>query len=413
MAKTSLSTTLDSRGKRLKGGLKETFNQVILLLASEGVINIKDLYVDGTKIGANANRYTFVWGKDIKNSRERINKQPKAIWRYLETVYAEEGQTPNTPNFDSIGPDKVAATIGQVNQALVGKQVDKKIKQKLNYAKRDWPEDLKKYKGREARMGDRNPMGKTGPDATFMRIKDDHMQNGQPKPGYNIQIPTNTQYIVNYTAAQTTAVTTTLKGHLTEHHGGFNESPDTLTADAGYGSEENHQTLEDNQIEGFVKYNYFHKEQHQAKKGPNPFAPENLHYNPGQDCYYWPMGQPLENIGQYQGQTKTGFTQTIHRYQAKDCQGCPLRGMCHKPQGNRIIERNYKLVRHKQKAKARLLSQQGIAKRKQRCWHVEAVFGNIKQNMNFKRFMLRGLDKINVEMGLIALAHNLKKVSTV
>ena len=119
-----------------------------------------------------------------------------------------------------------------------------------------------------------------------MRIKDDHMQNGQPKSGYNIQIPTNTQYIVNYTAAQTTAVTTTLKGHLTEHHWGFNESPDTLTADAGYGSEENHQSLEDNQIEGFVKYNYFHKEQHQAKKGPNPFAPENLHYNPGQDCYY-------------------------------------------------------------------------------------------------------------------------------
>ena len=133
MAKTSLSTTLDFRGKRLKGGLKETFNQVILLLASEGVINIKDLYVDGTKIGANANRYTFVWGKDIKNSRERINKQPKAIWRYLETVYAEEGQTPNTPNFDSIGHDKVAATIGQVNQALVGKQVDKKIKQNMNF----------------------------------------------------------------------------------------------------------------------------------------------------------------------------------------------------------------------------------------------------------------------------------------
>lgn len=84
--------------------------------------------------------------------------------------------------------------------------------------------------------------------------------------------------------------------------------------------------------------------------------------------------------------------------------------MCHKAKGNRIIERNYNLIRHKQKAKERLLSQEGIAKRKQRCWDVEAVFGNIKQNMNFKRFMLRGLDKINVEMGLIALAHNLKKL---
>lgn len=260
-------------------------------------------------------------------------------------------------------------------------------------------------------MGGRNSMSKTDPDATFMRMKDDHMQNGQLKPGYNIQISTNTQFIVNYTAAQTTADTTTFKDHLTEHQDSFNQTPETLTADAGYGSEENYQALEDNEIEGFVKYNYFHKEQRKKKKEPNPFLPDNLYYNTEQDCYYCPMGQKLENIGQYQRETKTGYTQTIHRYQAQNCQGCPLRAMCHKAQGNRVIERNYNLLRHKKKAKERLLTATGIAKRKQRCWDVEAVFGNIKQNMNFKRFMLRGIDKINVEMGLVALAHNLKKYS--
>jgi len=405
------NTINDFRGKRLKGELKKIFNQVVLLLATEGMLNIKDLYVDGTKIEANANRYTFVWGKNIKNGRDRIKKQLKEIWTYVEKVYADEEQTPNTPDFEAIDPNKVAATIAEINQALIGKEIDKKVKQKLNYAKRNWPQNLKKYETQEKLMVDRNSMSKTDPDATFMRMKDDHMQNGQLKPGYNIQLSTNIQYIVNYTIAQTTADTTTFKDHLVEYQQSFNQTPNTLTADAGYGSEENYKALEDHEIEGFVKYNYFHKEQREAKKEPDPFHPNNLYYNPEQDCYYCPMGQRLENIGQYQRKTQTRFTQTIHRYQAQNCKGCPLRGMCFKAKGNRIIERNHNLIRLKKKAKKLLISDKGIEKRKQRCWDVEAVFGNIKQNMNFKRFMLRGLDKVNVEMGLIALAHNLKKAS--
>ena len=191
---------------------------------------------------------------------------------------------------------------------------------------------------RQPRTGDNNTgiIG-TQQNNRTLGIAAHHMQNGQLKPGYNIQISTNTQFIVNYTAAQTTADTTTFKDHLTEHQDSFNQTPETLTADAGYGSEENYQALEDNEIEGFVKYNYFHKEQRKKKKEPNPFLPDNLYYNPEQDCYYCPMGQKLENIGQYQRETKTGYTQTIHRYQAQNCQGCPLRAMCHKAQGNRVI----------------------------------------------------------------------------
>ena len=123
------------------------------------------------------------------------------------------------------------------------------------------------------------------------------------------------------------------------------------------------------------------------------------------------MGQAMTNIGTYKRQTKTGFEQTITRYQAQNCEGCPLRSLCHKSQHNRIIERNYNLIRLKAKASTKLTSEQGIEKRKQRCWDVEAVFGNIKQNMNFKRFILRGINKVNVEIGLIAMAHNLKKLS--
>ena len=242
-----------------------------------------------------------------------------------------------------------------------------------------------------------------------MRMKDDHMQNGQLKAGYNLQISTNTQFITHYSLAQTTADTTTLKNHVQQHIATYDQIPETLTADAGYGSEENYQDLELKDITAYVKYNYFHKEQKSKKAPKNPFASDNLFYNKEQDSYYCPMGQQMKNIGTFSRKTKTGFSQTITKYQAKNCKGCPLRTSCFKGKGNRIIQKNYNLMRLKKKAKDLLISEKGIAKRKQRCWDVEAVFGNIKQNMNFKRFMLRGIEKVKVETGLIALAHNLKK----
>lgn len=237
------------------------------------------------------------------------------------------------------------------------------------------------------------------------------MQNGQLKPGYNLQASTNNQFITNYTLAQTTADTTTLKDHLKDHIESYGQTPEALTADAGYGSEENYTDLEDKNITAFVKYNYFHKEQRDKKHRENPFDPDNFFYNPATDTYYCPMGQAMNNTHTYEAKTKNGFSQQIHRYQAQNCHGCPLRGSCHKAKGNRIIERNHNLIRLKEKAKKLLLSDKGIAHRKRRCWDVEAVFGNIKQNMGFKRFMLRGMEKVTTEIGLIAMAHNLKKFS--
>ncbi len=408
------NTISNFRSSKLKGKFKKIFNQVVMLLAEQGYLNIKDIYVDGTKIQANANRYTFVWGKSINNSRERIKKQLKELWRYVETVYADEAQQPNEPDhFDAVNPGEVAKTIERISQALEGKTIDKKVKQKLNYAKNNWSKNVAKYNRQQEQMGTRNSMSKTDPDATFMRMKDDHMQNGQLKAGYNLQAATNDQFIVNYTLAQTTADTTTLIDHVDEFIESYGQAPEQLTADAGYGSEENYANLESKDIEAFVKYNYFHKEQLEQKRGTckKPFAGDKLYYNSEQDCYYCPMGQAMRNIGSCRRETKTGYLQTIDRYQANNCKGCPMRGVCHKAQGNRIVERNHNLVRLKAKAKEKLLSLEGIAHRKQRCWDVEAVFGNIKQNMNFKRFFLRGIDKVETEIGLVAMAHNLKKVT--
>lgn len=412
-AKPDHNTINNFRGQRLKGEFKQIFHQVVYLLSEEGVLSLKDIFVDGTKLEANANRYTFVWGKSIKTRKEKITQQLKSLWAYVEKVYKEEQKIPNEPDFEAISSDKIEHTIKQINDALQGKKVDKKVKQKLNYVKKNFPKNIKKYEQQEDILQGRNSYSKTDPDATFMRMKEDHMRNGQLKPAYNLQISTNQQFITNYGLFQTTADTTTLKAFVHDHIETYQETPESLTADAGYGSEENYADLEEKGIEAFVKYNYFHKEQREQKKAINPFAADNFYYNKEQDCYYCPMGQKMQRLDTIHRKTKTGFIQEIARYQAQNCQGCPLRCLCHKSKVNRIIQRNYNLLRLKKKAKALLLSEQGINKRKQRPWDVEAVFGNIKQNMNFKRFFLRGLEKVTTEIGLIAMAHNLKKLSLI
>jgi len=287
--------------------------------------------------------------------------------------------------------------------------VSKQVKQKLNYAKNNWPEALEKYEAQEKILDGRNSYSKTDTDATFMRMKDDHMKNGQLKAAYNVQISTSDQFIVDYSIHPNPTDTTTLPKHIEQHKTTYHQCPQSVTADAGYGSEENYQYLEDNTIEAYVKYSSFDKQQSANHYKRAPFATEQLYYNEQKDCYYCPMGQTMNCIGSYEKQTSTGFTQTIKRYQVQNCNGCPLRGVCHQSKHNRIIEVNHNLVRHKAIAKEKLNTEEGIQKRKKRCYDVEPVFGNIKSNHKFNRFMLRGKKKVNIELGLLALAQNLRK----
>jgi hypothetical protein len=144
-------------------------------------------------------------------------------------------------------------------------------------------------------------------------------------------------------------------------------------------------------------------------RSKKPFSPDKLYYNKEKDHYICPMGQQMKNIGILTKKTTTGFTQTINRYQAVNCEGCPLRGVCHKAKGARVIEINHTLNRLRKGADELLVSEEGIKHRKRRCCDVEPVFGNIENNHGFKRFMLRGTKKVGVETGLLALAHNLRK----
>ena len=183
-----------------------------------------------------------------------------------------------------------------------------------------------------------------------------------------------------------------------------------MTADSGYGSEENYDFMERNGMTAYVKYNYFHKE-HRPRYQPNPFHSDNFYYNEKEDYLVCPMGQHMTFIGVRRTRTDSGYVTESSRYRAQRCEGCPLRCMCYKGKGSRrITERNHRLMELKRKAAELLTSEEGIKRRGQRCIEPEAVFGQMKADMNYKRFRHFGKDKVTMDFAFLAMAFNLKKM---
>lgn len=166
------------------------------------------------------------------------------------------------------------------------------MKSKLAYAKKHRPEAPDKYAEQERIPDGRNSCSKTGHDATFMRMKEDHMENGQLKPACNVQASSSDQYAVDYSVHPDPTDTTTLIPHLTRIQEDPGLLPEVITADAGYGPEENYEHLEKEGITAYVKYGSFNKEQHpgEAEEAKRPFTQDKLYYNRERDCFTCPVG---------------------------------------------------------------------------------------------------------------------------
>ena len=232
---------------------------------------------------------------------------------------------------------------------------------------------------------------------------------GQTKPGYNLQIGTGNQFITDFALFPNPTDTLTLIPFLQSFSSRYDRLAHTVVADSGYGSEENYRFMSENGMEAYVKYNYFHMEQRPRFK-PDPFKAENFYYNEEQDFCICPMGQKMQRIGTRHVKTASGYVSENARYRAIRCEGCPLRCRCFKAKGNRTIELNHRLRKYKQKAKELLCSEEGLKHRGQRCIEPEAVFGQMKNNMNYKRFRHFGKDKVFMDFAFFAIAFNIKKM---
>lgn len=236
------------------------------------------------------------------------------------------------------------------------------------------------------------------------------MNNGQTKPGYNIQISTENQFITHYSTSRRPSDWGTFIGHLDGFKERYGRHSKEVVADSGYGNEENYEYLDIKGIEGYVKYNMFHTEL-KRKTIKNPFLPEHLYYNEKEDYFVCPMGQHMTYIGSRQRVSELGYVSHTKLYQAQNCEGCPLRGLCFKGKGNRVIDVNVRSRLYRDKAKEMLTSERGLYHRSMRPIEPEAVFGQIKYDSCFKRFHYRGNKLVRAEFATVAIAHNIKKMA--
>ena len=401
-------TINDFRGKILKDSIKELFAEVVKLLVEMGYVSLDVQYIDGTKIEATSNKYTFVWKKSVEKYKNNLEEKVRRVLADIESSIAsdnEETPVPSLPGtFDTDGLRK---KLSEINSRL--KAPTKQQEKELQKLKEEHLPKLESYEKKLETLGGRNSYSKTDTDATFMRMKEDHMKNGQLKAGYNPQISTENQFITHVSIHQKPNDTTTLETHLNGFEQAYGKQSKEVVADAGYGSHENYKMMETKEIDAYVKYNYFHKEQKKKAKD-DPFSVANMYYNPSLDYYVCPMGQKLLRCGTGIRKSETGFESEISYYKARNCNNCPMRGMCHDSKDDRVITVNHELNRYKAQAKELLTSPKGLRHRRKRPIEVEAVFGQLKSNNKFNRFTFRGLDKVEMEFLLMSIGHNFRKM---
>lgn len=395
------------RGKRLKGVIQGLFADIVRMLHELEYVSLKVQYIDGTKIESAAGRYTFVWKKSIEKNKAKLEANIVAVLSDIDAqIKQDQSELGREETSRPIDSAELRKKMDQINTDL--KEKSRSAQKQLKKLEEDYLPRLEKYEQQLETLGERNSYSKTDPDAVFMRMKDDHMKNGQLKPAYNTQISTENQFITQYSIHQTTADTVTLESHLESFESRYQTQSKEVVADAGYGSEQNYELMEGKGITSYVKYNYFHMEQ-KRKQQNNPFLVQNLYYNSQEDFFVCPDGQRLTLLKQTKRISSNGYVSQVSIYQAQRCEGCPMRGQCHKAQQNRTIEINHRLARLKAGAKTRLLSEKGLYHRSKRPVEVEAVFGQLKSNNKFNRFTMRGIEKVDVEFALMAIAHNLRK----
>jgi transposase len=422
--KPDFRTLNDFRGKMLKEVMEEIFVTAVKMLAAKGYVKLEHYFVDGTKIESASGRYTFVWKKAVEKNDKKLDEKLRAYIRVADDIWEDENQEYRDRDLEELG-GKESYTSRDVKE-LAGilreriehlestgeEECKKKLKKGLKTVETDYLVRKKKYEKAKKICGKRNSYSKTDPDATFMRMKEDHMGNGQLKPGYNVQIGTENGFVTGYDIFPNPTDTRTLKPHLRRQKKRIGVSPKVVIADAGYGSEENYQYLENKKSVAVIKYTMFQKEQTRKWK-KDMWKVDNWQYDMEGKQYVCPNGKHLTWQKTYKRRTDAGYPITIDQYECESCKYCRLKKLCTKAKGNRRIERNENWLRLKAKARKTLADESYEALRKQRAVEVETVFGQIKGNQGCRRFLLRGTAKVAAEWGLFSLGYDLKQLHRV
>ena len=230
------------RKNRLAGVIDDLFTQVVQMLVDGKFISLEVQYIDGTKIESRANKYTFVWKRATKTNQGKLDKKVKAVLAEAERVLDREM---NEEKEEVMTSEEMAERSADILREMDERGIsDKKLRKAVAQAGTEAPAKMKEYEDKLDILGERNSYSKTDPDASFMRMKEDAMNNGQTKPGYNVQISTENQFITHYSMSWRSTDWGTFIHHLDTFKQRYGVQSKEVVADSGYGSEENYEYLE-------------------------------------------------------------------------------------------------------------------------------------------------------------------------
>ena len=400
------------RTERLRGCFEAVFAETVGMLAGMGLVTLGTYFLDGTKIEANASKHTFTWRKSVEGNRAKLRANVGRLLDEVDAIDEEEDRiAAGLPEPGEVTADDIAEVARRINERLGARPKDRALKKAERLAEGDYPPRMERYERDLADMGDRRSLSKTDRDATFMRMKEDHMGNGQLKAGYNAQNGTENQFVIHCTVHQRPGDTACLIPHVESLASAIGRVPGTIVADAGYGSGENYDYLERSGARAFVKYNMLRREQRRGF-AKDPAQPANRAYDAEADEYGCGGGRTLAFEAERKDVSELGWESTVRIYACADCSGCDLAPKCLKRgQRSRRIYVNPHLERCRKAASERLVSDEGVAMRRRRATDVETVFGDVKRNWGFRRFTLRGLEKVAHEWRLLMMGRNMRRLA--
>ena len=394
------------QNERLTDVIEDLFVQLVMKLNELGEIKFRNIFIDGTKIEANANRYTFVWAKTVEKNLQKLNAK---INKEIPELCHKYGLSETASLVDVI--DFLLKARDMLGIQFVYGKGKRKTEIQRDYDRiYEYLERIEKYHESQIILGTRKSYSKTDLDATFMRMKEDHMRNGQLKPAYNVQIGVESEYIVGIGLYSNPTDTTTLIPFLERLRKNIGRKYTNIIADAGYASEENYTYLEENEQNAYIKPVDYEIRKTKKYKS-NIYRVENLSYDEIGDYFTCPNGKRLNHAYDGKRKTENGYEVVKSYYICESCEGCPHREKCYKGKyENRKITFSKTMARQKAKATERITADEGNILRQNRSIQVEGAFGVLKQDRDFRRFLTRGKTKNETQFFLLAFAFNINKL---
>lgn len=399
---------------------KKTMAEVTGILHELGEISGKSIFIDGTKIESVANKYAFVWKKAVTKNQGKLIVKISELVRECETLYGLKIAYYNKISLHTLKRMRKKLYKIKNEERIefvhgIGKR--KTSLQKSIETLESYIGKLKEYTKKIHVCGERNSYSKTDPDATFMRMKEDAMMNGQLKPAYNLQHGVDSEYITWLTISARPTDTRTLIPFLVEMEEYLTFKYKEIVADAGYESEENYLFIEENEQLAFIKpQNYEISKTRKYKQDISRM--ENMDYDAGIDSYYCKNGQILTAQYEKKERTVSGYKRTVTVYQCNNCNNCPFKTECIKGNNCKTPMKERQKVLYVSKVMKqkrleileRITSDYGTQLRMNRSIQAEGSFAVIKEDMDFRRYLYRGKENVTAQSIILAIGYNINKL---